>query len=192
VSWQHLRIDWANCQDKQSAFWILRISGSRIRFAYPGYRAVSSAAFVYILRKLLQNTSKNGDDMKRLISNMAMAVPLLALGGCATWSTSSVDTSRADAKATATASKAASEIILTDADIVDRKYQSLGDIAVTVNKTTVFHPDPTREMVNEKLREKGAELGADAVILVRYGNGGISLMSWGSLEGKGRAIKFVQ
>ena len=47
-------------------------------------------------------------------------------------------------------------------------------------------------MVNEKLREKASELGADAVILVRYGNGGMSLMSWGSLEGKGRAVKFVQ
>ena len=47
-------------------------------------------------------------------------------------------------------------------------------------------------MVNEKLREKASELGADAVILVRYGNGGMSLMSWGSLEGKGRAIKYTK
>ena len=68
----------------------------------------------------------------------------------------------------------------------------LGDITATVNKTTIFNADPTQEMVNEKLREKASELGADAVILVRYGNGGMSLMSWGSLEGKGRAVKFVQ
>ena len=75
--------------------------------------------------------------------------------------------------------------------MVDRRYASLGDVTVTVNKTTIFNADPTREMVNDKLREKAAELGADAVILVRYGSGGISLMSWGSLEGKGRAIKFA-
>lgn len=66
----------------------------------------------------------------------------------------------------------------------------LGDISVMVNKTTLFHPDPTREMVTEKLKEKASEMGADAVVLARYGKGGISLMSWGSLEGKGRAVKF--
>lgn len=131
-----------------------------------------------------------------------LIAPVLALSGCATWSTSSVDnapeaTASAGAQAVAqpqTPVKAVlpSQVVLTDTDVVDRKYQSLGDVTVTVNKTTVFHPDPTPEMVNEKLREKGAELGADAVILVRYGKGGVSLWSWGSLEGKGRAIKYVQ
>ena len=62
---------------------------------------------------------------------------------------------------------------------------------MTVNKTTIFNADPTPEMVNEKLREKAADMGADAVVLVRYGKGGISALSWGSLEGKGRAVKFV-
>ena len=47
-------------------------------------------------------------------------------------------------------------------------------------------------MVNEKLQKEASELGADAVILIRYGDGGISLMSWGSLEGKGRAIKYIK
>ena len=122
----------------------------------------------------------------------------LMLSGCATWSTSTVDNAGKDAQ-TATATTATSrrptplnQITITDNDIVDRQYASLGDITVTVNKTTIFHPEPTREMVNVKLREKGAELGADAVILVRYGSGGVSLWSWGSLEGKGRAIKFAQ
>ena len=67
----------------------------------------------------------------------------------------------------------------------------LGDISVSVNKTTVFNADPTREQINSKLKEKAASLGADAVILVRYGKGGIGLMTWGHLEGKGRAIKFI-
>lgn len=81
---------------------------------------------------------------------------------------------------------------MTESDITNRRYVSLGDITVVVNKTTVFHPNPTRELVNDKLREKGAELGADAVIFARYGAGGMSLMSWNSLEGKGRAIKFTK
>ena len=80
--------------------------------------------------------------------------------------------------------------LLVDPGSFQEQYTSLGDVSVTVNKTTVFNKDPTREMVNDKLKEKAAELGADAVILVRYGEGGVSLLSWGSLEGKGRAIKY--
>lgn len=116
-----------------------------------------------------------------------------SLTGCATWSTSSVDSKSADTAVSTQAKKTPpSSVVITDKDIPDRKYQSLGDITATVNKTTIFNADPTQEMVNEKLREMASELGADAVILVRYGNGGMSLMSWGSLEGKGRAVKFVQ
>jgi|SRR5450830_107877 len=117
---------------------------------------------------------------------------LTTLTGCATWSTSSVDGADKAAIATQTSKKSPSDVRITDTDLPDTKYVAIGDITVTVNKTTIFHPDPTREMVNEKLKEKGAELGADAVLFVRYGNGGISMMSWGSLEGKGRAVRFVQ
>lgn len=117
---------------------------------------------------------------------------LATLTGCATWSTSSVDGADKAAIATQTSKKSPSDVRITDTDLPDTKYVPIGDITVTVNKTTIFHPDPTREMVNEKLKEKGAELGADAVLFVRYGNGGISMMSWGSLEGKGRAVRFVQ
>lgn len=112
------------------------------------------------------------------------------LTGCATWSTSSVDNSAADITTSQVKKKQPSEIQVTEGDITDRSYKLIGDVSVTVNKTTVFHPDPTKEMVTEKLKEKASELGADAVVLARYGKGGMSLMSWGSLEGKGRAIKF--
>ncbi len=114
----------------------------------------------------------------------------MSMTGCATWSTSSVDNSAANITAGQGPKKQPSQIQVTESDITDRKYRMLGDISVMVNKTTLFHPDPTREMVTEKLKEKASEMGADAVVLARYGKGGISLMSWGSLEGKGRAIKF--
>lgn len=117
----------------------------------------------------------------------------ISVTGCATWSTSNVDLQGATAGQTTTAAKTpVNAIVVSDADIVGRKYESLGDVTVNVNKTTVFHPNPTQELVNERLKEKAHELGADAVILVRYGQGGISLLSWGSLEGKGRAIRFVK
>lgn len=133
--------------------------------------------------------------IKRITVVVEIACSILLATGCATWSSSSVDSSNADqrvAEAIATKKTLPSQVTISDSDVVDRRYASLGDISVSVNKTTVFHADPTREMVNEKLRDKAAEMGADAVLLVRYGNGGVSLMSWGSLEGKGRAVKFLQ
>ncbi|MEQ9559785.1 MAG: hypothetical protein RIG67_28760 [Rhodospirillales bacterium] len=126
------------------------------------------------------------------------------LAGCNTWSSANVelktkgtDLETASAPAAAPAAtpvetpKSAADIILTEKDITDRKYETLADLEVTVNKTTIFHADPTKELVAEKLKEEAAKLNADAVILVRYGTVGIGLFSWGSLDGKGRAIKFV-
>jgi hypothetical protein len=115
----------------------------------------------------------------------AMAV----LPACADgWSTSQV--SGKPAGATAKVPTAPEKIQIVEGDIADRPYKSLGDVSVTVNKVTIFNADPTREMVNQRLRNKAAELGADAVIQVRYGTVGIAAMSWGSLDGKGRAIVF--
>lgn len=113
------------------------------------------------------------------------------LNGCATWSTTSIDNQPTSiATANVRSATQISEIQILETDVQNRAYISLGDITATVNKTTAFHPNPTREMVNEKLKEQAAKMGADAVTLVRYGEGGVSLWSWGSLEGKGRAIKF--
>jgi hypothetical protein len=104
------------------------------------------------------------------------------------WSTSQV--SARPVGAAAKAPTAPDKIQIVEGDMADRPYKSLGDISVTVNKTTLFNADPTREMVNQRLRNRAAELGADAVIQVRYGTVGIGLMSWGSLDGKGRAVAF--
>lgn len=125
--------------------------------------------------------------MRTRLGYIVVPAVSLVLTACATWSTSSVD--RKDQAASAARPTSPASVTLSEAD-TNRKYVSLGDISVTVNKTTVFNKDPTREDVNQKLKEKAAELGADAVILVRYGEGGMSMMSWGSLEGRGRAIKY--
>jgi len=118
---------------------------------------------------------------------LAVASALLLLGGCADgWSTSNVARTAEPPRA----ARSAAEIEIFEGDVADRPYKSLGDVSVTVNKTTVFNADPTREMVNQRLRNEAAKLGADAVIQVRYGTVGIGLMSWGSLDGKGRAIVY--
>ena len=127
-----------------------------------------------------------------------MGIAALAFSGCATWSTSDVQvpsmapsTVAAPASApTARTPTTVDKVPLFEGDVSDRAYEAIGDITVTVNKTTIFHPNPTREMVTERLKEEAAKLGADAVIHVRYGTVGISGMSWGSLNGKGRAIVY--
>ena len=68
----------------------------------------------------------------------------------------------------------AAEIEIFEGDVTDRPYRSLGDVAVTVNKVTIFNADPTRDMVNQRPRNEAAKLGADAVVQVRYGTVGIS------------------
>jgi hypothetical protein len=118
-----------------------------------------------------------------------VAAGLLALlNACAEgWATTSVS------KAATTAGRPATpvdKIEIIEGDVSDRPYKSLGAASVTVNKVTIFNADPTREMVNQRLRTEAAKLGADAVIQVRYGTVGVSLVSWGSLDGKGRAIVF--
>ncbi|WP_158743653.1 hypothetical protein [Acidisphaera sp. L21] len=84
-----------------------------------------------------------------------------------------------------------SGIIVTPNDITDRRYQALGDIHVTVSKTTVFNSDPTEAKVEEALREKAADLGANAVVFARYGAVTMTLTSYGAMEGAGRAVRFV-
>jgi hypothetical protein len=83
-------------------------------------------------------------------------------------------------------------IVITEDDITNRTYRVLADLEVTANKATLLHDDPTPQDIDNKLRVAGAKLGADAVILVRYGTVGVSLFSWGTLDGQGRAVKFTQ
>lgn len=130
--------------------------------------------------------------------SMRIAVPVtvaaaLLLAGCGgSWTTSEMKpaTSSPGAAAAPVEARAPADVVVTEGDITDRPYTVIGDITVSVNKTTIFHPDPTREMVTEALQREAAGKGADAVILARYGAVGIGFMSWGTMEGKGRAVVF--
>ncbi len=133
--------------------------------------------------------------VKPVMKYAFLVTVLIAVSGCSgTWSNTNVEaapgTSGVAANTATAVKKDPASIVVTKADITDKPYNVIADIEVTVNKTTIFHPDPTPELVDQKLREEAAELGADAVVLVRYGSVGMSLLSWGSLDGKGRAVAF--
>jgi hypothetical protein len=127
----------------------------------------------------------------RVLAAISVLVPVVA---CGTRSSGSVHpttgTVATQANSNPAAEKPTDAIIITENDITDRPYVSLGDISAEVDKWTIFDRDPTREQVNTALREQAAKLGADAVVLVRYGTPGITALSWGALDGKGRAIAF--
>src|SRR5580700_4923236 len=114
------------------------------------------------------------------------------LAGCGSYSTSSVKpaTGGASAAIPAKATKSAADVQLTEGDITDRPYTVLGDISVTVRKVTIFDADPNQEKVGQALKEKAASMGADAVVLARYGSVGIGFTSWGVMDGNGRAVVF--
>jgi len=130
----------------------------------------------------------------KLVKSTVVILSILLVSACNTWSTSNVElkTDHSENQVASAPKKLPKDVIVTTNDITNRSYRVLGDIEATVNKTTIFHADPTKEGVNEKLREEAAEIGADAVILVRYGSVGIGILSWGSLEGKGRAVVFTK
>jgi len=117
---------------------------------------------------------------------------LLMISACSSWSTSNVDTVEGYQASNIVTSglNSLQDIIITESDMSDRNYTVAGDISVTVNKTFIFSKTPTRKMVNEKLIEEAHKIGADAVILVRYGSVGMTGWSYGSLNGKGRAVVF--
>jgi hypothetical protein len=120
---------------------------------------------------------------------VGLSIGLIATASaCANgWATTSVSPQPA---AAGRAPTPVDKIQIIEGDVADKPYKSLGDVSVTVNKVTAFNAAPTHAMVDQRLRAEAAKLGADAVIQVRYGNVGVSLMSWGSLDGKGRAIVF--
>jgi uncharacterized protein YbjQ (UPF0145 family) len=81
--------------------------------------------------------------------------------------------------------------VVTSGDITDRPYQKILDLKVTVNKTTAFHPNPTSEMVIEKLKAEAALVGADAVVNAKVTDVTVSAFSWGTRKGTGEAVKFT-
>lgn len=105
---------------------------------------------------------------------------LLAIQGCAyrTSENSSVEQASSN------------NVVISESHIKGKKYISVGPISVEIKKSTIFNADPTEEMVNDLLRKKAKQMGADAVINVRY-DSGMGLLTWGYIEATGIAVRFV-
>ena len=89
-----------------------------------------------------------------------------------------------------TLSAAAEKIILADGDISDRPYRGLGQVFVRAKKVGIIDRPSIEAKTNLLLKAKAAELGANAVINVRRERKGISIFSFGYMDGFGTAIAF--
>ncbi|HCX15159.1 MAG TPA: hypothetical protein DGZ24_07575 [Rhodospirillaceae bacterium] len=89
-----------------------------------------------------------------------------------------------------TLSVAAEKVILADGDILDRRYRILGQVFVRAKKVGIIDRPSIETKTDILLKAKAAELGADALINVRRERKGMSIFSFGHMDGFGTAIAF--
>jgi hypothetical protein len=133
---------------------------------------------------------------KRIAIYFSAVIALVFISGCASYRVSSNVESPEPARSQASGTPAqqsatpANNIILSESDMSDRRYEKLGPIEVSVKKLTIFHKDPTKEQANDALIERARVMKADAVINIKY-KSGIGLMTWGYIDANGVAVKFT-
>lgn len=81
------------------------------------------------------------------------------------------------------------QVVLHSGDIAGQNYTVIQDIKVSVNKTTAFHPSPTVEAVQAKLKNSAAKIGGNAVTNVNISDVKVSGFSWGTRTGTGTVVK---
>lgn len=72
-----------------------------------------------------------------------------------------------------------------------RPHVVLENMTATARQITIFGKVPTNADVDSDLRKRAAELDADAVVNVRYGQQGVGLVSWSQISGEGQAIRYT-
>lgn len=82
-----------------------------------------------------------------------------------------------------------SKVLISEDSLPGKKHEKIGPVEVSVKKLTIFHKDPTKEQVDQALREKAAAIGADAVLNVTY-KSGIGFTTWGYMDAAGTGVKF--
>jgi hypothetical protein len=123
--------------------------------------------------------------LRRALAACLAAAFLTVMSGCASYRVSSNVEPGAP-----TATPPTTQIILAEDNLPSRKYSELGPIEVSAKKLTLFHKDPIKEQANEALNERARALGADAVINITYETG-IGFTTWGYIDAKGTAVKFL-
>ncbi len=117
--------------------------------------------------------------MKKVVLAVAVASSLF-LTGCASYRTSS--------NINNTEQSFSGPVVIIEGSLPGKNYTEISPIEVSIKKLTVFHKDPTKELVNEALIAKARSIGANAVINVEYSSG-VGLTTWGYMDAEGVGVK---
>lgn len=122
----------------------------------------------------------------KTIKILTIAISVTILSGCASYRISS------NIKNDSIKEKSINKItpVLITEGTPKRKFKEISPIEISIKKLTIFHQDPTKEQANQALIEKAREIGADAVINVKY-KSGIGFTTWGYIDANGTGVKFV-
>ncbi|HRN77073.1 hypothetical protein [Ottowia sp.] len=82
----------------------------------------------------------------------------------------------------------AKNIPVSTSDSTDN-YSKIAKISAMAYKPLPFSPEPTEEIINEKLQHEAVRLGANAVINVTYEKKKSTWVGWGGLVGHGWAVR---
>jgi hypothetical protein len=109
------------------------------------------------------------------------------LVGCGAEVTYETDLQHANARVSHQTAPAS--VLVFDRD-VDEPYDVLGDLEVIVRQRSSFGDMPTRDGAVRALQEQAGRIGAHALVMVSFGDVGMSWWSYHELRGHGRAIRF--
>jgi hypothetical protein len=73
---------------------------------------------------------------------------------------------------------------------IDQPYDVLGDLEITLRQRSAFGEMPTKDKAVLELRQQAARIGAHAIVLLSFGEMGMSWWSYNELKGHGRAVRF--
>lgn len=73
---------------------------------------------------------------------------------------------------------------------IEQPYDVLGDLEVVAQQRSTLGGVPTRDTAVQALREQAGRIGAHAIILLSFGETGMSFWSYVEIRGHGRAIRF--
>ena len=121
-----------------------------------------------------------------MIQKLLILFIAAAVGGCTDWETSSVATSDIVEKENVFTAR---DVKLSASGFNADRYTKIKELKVSVNKPTVFNPDPTVEAVEAKLQKEAQTLGATHIFDVRITDVGMSMLSYGTRKGFGVAAK---
>lgn len=91
--------------------------------------------------------------------------------------------------AAAPATSAPRQIALSEADITDRRYTTLGEVRAEAHQTAIITSKNARTLLEESLRAQAERLGADAVVQIKYDMTNPVFSNKGSTA-VGTAVKF--